>query len=128
MLFSTADWQAVQTRTGLPAFATTMQRLRQEVADFLDHPVAVPTEPGGYYHDYFCPDHGVQLHFDPASPQHHRCPLDNVIWQGERFDAAWRWFVNNRLAESALRLAVLWRLEGDPAHLAPVIQTLTGYA
>jgi hypothetical protein len=128
MLFSTADWQAVQTRTGLPAFATTMQRLRQEVADFLDHPVAVPTEPGGYYHDYFCPDHGVQLHFDPASPQHHRCPLDNVIWQGERFDAAWRWFVNNRLAESALRLAVLWRLEGDPAHLASVIQTLTGYA
>jgi hypothetical protein len=128
MLFSTADWQAVQTRTGLPAFATTMQRLRQEVADFLDHPVAVPTEPGGYYHDYFCPDHGVQLHFDPASPQHHRCPLDNVIWQGERFNAAWRWFVNNRLAESALRLAVLWRLEGDPAHLAPVIQTLTGYA
>ena len=128
MLFSTADWQAVQTRTGLPAFATTMQRLRQEVADFLDHPVAVPTEPGGYYHDYFCPDHGVQLHFDPASPQRHRCPLDNVIWQGERFDAAWRWFVNNRLAESALRLAVLWRLEGDPAHLAPVIQTLTGYA
>jgi hypothetical protein len=128
MLFSTADWQAVQTRAGLPAFATTMQRLRQEVADFLDHPVAVPTEPGGYYHDYFCPDHGVQLHFDPASPQHHRCPLDNVIWQGERFDAAWRWFVNNRLAESALRLAVLWRLEGDPAHLAPVIQTLTGYA
>ena len=128
MLFSTADWQAVQTRTGLLAFATTMQRLRQEVADFLDHPVAVPTEPGGYYHDYFCPDHGVQLHFDPASPQHHRCPLDNVIWQGERFDAAWRWFVNNRLAESALRLAVLWRLEGDPAHLAPVIQTLTGYA
>ena len=128
MLFSTADWQAVQTRTGLPAFATTMQRLRQEVADFLDHPVAVPTEPGGYYHDYFCPDHGVQLHVDPASPQHHRCPLDNVIWQGERFNAAWRWFVNNRLAESALRLAVLWRLEGDPAHLAPVIQTLTGYA
>jgi len=128
MLFSAVDWQSIQTRASLPAFAAVMHRLRQEVADFLDRPVTVPTAPGGYYHDYFCPDHGVQLHFDPASPDHHRCPIDNAIWQGERFDAAWRWFVNNRLAESALRLALLWRLEGNPAHLAPVIQTLTDYA
>ncbi|MCE7988657.1 MAG: hypothetical protein DYG89_46470 [Caldilinea sp. CFX5] len=128
MLFSDADWQSIQIHAGLPAFAAAMQRLRQEAADFLARPVTVPTAPGGYYHDYFCPDHGVQLHFDPASPQQHRCPIDNTIWQGERFDAAWRWFVNNRLAEGALRLAVLWRLEGNPAHLTPVIQTLTGYA
>ncbi len=128
MVLSNADWQSIQARAASPAFAAAIQRLRHEVADFLAHPVAVPTEPGGYYHDYFCLDHGVQLHFDPASPHHHRCPIDNAIWQGERFDAAWRWFVNNRLAESALRLAVLWRLEGNPAHLMPVVETLTGYA
>lgn len=128
MLLSNADWQAIQTRAALPAFAAVRQRLRQEVADFLAHPVAVPAEPGGYYHDYFCPAHGVQLHFEPATPHIHRCPVDAAIWQGERFDAAWRWFVNNRLAESAFRLALLWRLEGNPAQLAPVVRTLTGYA
>lgn len=128
MLLSAADWQAIQTRAALPAFAAVRQRLHQEVAEFLAHPVAVPTAPGGYYHDYFCPEHGVQLHFDPALPHTHRCPVDDAIWQGAAFDAAWRWFVNNRLAESALRLAVLWRLEGNAAHLAPVVHTLTGYA
>ena len=128
MLLSNTDWQSIQTRAGLPAFTAALQRLRAEVADFLARPVTVPTEPGGYYHDYFCPDHGVQLHFDPASPHHHRCPIDNAIWQGDRFDAAWRWFVNNRLAEGAIRLALLWRLEGNPAHLTTVARTLTDYA
>lgn len=128
MLLSNTDWQSIQTRAGLSAFGAAMHRLRSEVDDFLARPVAVPTEPGGYYHDYFCPEHGVQLYFDPAAPHTHRCPVDNAVWQGERFDAAWRWFVNNRLAESALRLALLWRLEANPAHLAPVVQTLTGYA
>ena len=128
MLLSNTEWQSIQARAGLPTFAAAMHRLRREVDDFLAHPVPVPTAPGGYYHDYFCPEHGVQLHFDPAAPHTHRCPVDNVVWPGERFDAAWRWFVNNRLAESAIRLALLWRLTGNPAHLAGVIDTLLGYA
>ncbi|MBX3011025.1 MAG: heparinase II/III family protein [Caldilineaceae bacterium] len=128
MLLSHSDWQSIQARAGLPAFAAARQRLQREVDDFLARPVAVPTAPGGYYHDYFCPDHGVQLDFAPEAPHAHRCPVDGAVWTGERFDAAWRWFVNNRLAESALRLALRWRLEGDPAHLAPVQQTLIDYA
>lgn len=127
-LLSDGDWQRIRQRAGLPTFAPAMQRLRAEVADFLARPVTVPAQPGGYYHDYFCPEHGVELRFDPAAPHGHTCPIDNRVWQGERFDAAWRWFVNNRLAESAIRLALLWRLEGDLAHLEPVIRTLIGYA
>ncbi len=127
-LLSDADWLALQQRADLPTFAAARARLRAEVSEFMAHPVAVPAEPGGYYHDYFCPEHGVQLHFDPAAPHTHRCPVDDKRWQGERFDAAWRWFVNHRLAEGAIRLALLWRLEGDPAHLAAVVHTLDGYA
>ncbi len=127
-LFSDADWQALQQRADLPTFAVARQRLRAEVAALMAQPLAVPDEPGGYYHDYFCPEHGIQLYFAPTTPHTHRCPLDNKLWPGARFDAAWRWFVNNRLAEGAIRLALLWRLEGNPAHLAAVIDTLTGYA
>ncbi len=127
MLLSNSDWQSIQRRATLPAFQPAMQRLHEEVAAFLAEPVKVPAEPGGYYHDFFCPEHGVQLVFDPASPLAHRCPVDSAIWRGERFDAAWRWFVNNRLAESMIRLAVLWRLEGQPEHLAWVVHTLTSY-
>lgn len=127
-LLSNADWQTIQLRASLPAFKAAINQLRSEVADFLAHPVHVPDQPGGYYHDYFCPDHGVQLRFDPDAPHLHRCPIDEQSWQGERFDAAWCWFVNNRLAESAIRLALLWRLEGNRDHLEAVISTLCGYA
>lgn len=127
-LLSDADWQALQARADRPTFAAARARLRAEVDAILAQPVAVPDAPGGYYHDYFCPEHGVQLAFDPATPHTHRCPIDNKLWTGERFDAAWRWFVNNRLAEGAIRLALRWRLEGEPAHLAAVVEILTGYA
>jgi len=45
----------------------------------------------------FCPDHGVQLIFNPATPTEHRCPVDHVAYHDQRFDTAWRWFVNNLL-------------------------------
>lgn len=128
MLISPAEWQTLQERTTLSTFRPAIERLRAEVADFLARLVAVQAQPGGYYHDYFCPQHGVQLVFDPASPRAHRCPVDNALVIGDPFDAAWRWFVNNRLAEGSIRLALLWRLEGNPDHLNTLIKILQDYA
>jgi hypothetical protein len=128
MLISPAEWESILQRAKLPAFAAAVQRLAREVAAFLAQPLAAPAEPGGYYHDYFCPHHGRELVFDPASPHHHRCPVDNQVWEGPRFDAAWRWFVNHHLAEGAIRLAVSWRLSGNPACLRRVGQILSDYA
>lgn len=127
MLIAPAEWKSIKQRARLPAFSAAVQRLRGEVADFLAQPLAVPAEPGGYYHDYFCPHHGKELIFDPASPAAHRCPVDNQTWQGERFDAAWRWFVNHHLAEGALRLAISWRLTEERGHLLRVTQILSDY-
>lgn len=127
-LLSAADWQSIQQRAALPQFALAFQRLRQEAASFASQPLAVQAEPGGYYHDFFCPTHGTQLFFDPTSPKAHRCPVDDAIWQGERFDAAWRWFVNNGLAESSIRMALAWRLDGNATYLKHVTQILLDYA
>jgi hypothetical protein len=128
MLISAPEWQEILRRTKLPAFQPAVQRLRREVADFLAQPSAVQAAPGGYYHDYFCPEHGVELVFHPAEPTSHRCPVDGEIWQGERFDAAWRWFVNNRLSEAAFRLALLGRLESNAAYIETAAKILSGYA
>jgi hypothetical protein len=128
MLTSPTDWQAIVQRARLPAFRPALERLHADVATFLAQPLAVQAEPGGYYHDYFCPEHGVQFVFDAASPTAHRCPLDQAIWREARFDAAWRWFVNNRLSEAAIRLALLGRLTGETQQVTRVQQILHDYA
>ncbi len=127
-LISDEQWPQVQRKAGLPQFAEALGLLRHEVDDFIARPVGVQALPGGYYHDYFCPQHAVQLIFEPDSPTLHRCPVDGATFSGEPFDSAWRWSVNNRLAESALRLAVLWKLEGEERNRQRVQEILLGYA
>lgn len=127
-LISDEQWPQIKHKAGLGEFAAAFEFLRHEVADFFDRPVGVQALPGGYYHDYFCPQHAVQLIFEPDSPTLHRCPVDGATFSGEPFDSAWRWSVNNRLAESALRLAVLWKLEGEERNRQSVQEILLGYA
>jgi hypothetical protein len=88
MLIPEERWTAIRRRARLPAFTAVIQRLQAESAGFEARPVAIPGEPGGYYHDYFCPEHGLQLTFDPAAPTEHRCPFDGARYRGERYDAA----------------------------------------
>ena len=127
-LISEGQWSQIRSKAGLPQFAAAVGLLREEVEDFFARPVGVQALPGGYYHDYFCPQHAVQLVFEPDSPTLHRCPVDGATFSGEPFDSAWRWSVNNRLAESALRLAVLWKLEGEERNRQRVQEILLGYA
>ena len=126
-LITERQWTQIRQKAGLPQFAAALQLLRHEVSDFSARPVDAPQLPGGYYHDYFCPQHAVQLIFEPDSPHVHRCPVDGATFSGEPFDSAWRWSVNNRLAESALRLAVLWKLEGEEPHRERVQDILLSY-
>ena len=121
-LISDRQWSQIRRNAGLAQFAPAPQLLRHEVQDFIARPVDVPQLPGGYYHDYFCPQHAVQLVFKPDSPRLHRCPVDGATFNGEPFDSAWRWSVNDRLAQSALRLAILWKLEGEDDYRQRVQQ------
>jgi hypothetical protein len=128
LLFTAAELGNLRRRATIPAFRPAVERLRGDVARADAMHLRVPERPGGYYHDFTCPDHGVELRFDPARPGEHRCPVDGARFSGERFDAAWRWFVNHHLAESTLRRAALWRTEGDDAQRAAVRDVLLGYA
>ena len=128
MLIPPSEWHSIRQRAQLPAFEAVMQRIRREVDEFLAEPICVPPGPAGYYHEYFCPEHGVQLIFDPVTPTEHRCPVDGETHSGPPYDAAWRWSANDLLARSALNLALLWRLEGNPDHLAHAAGILSGYA
>src|SRR3954469_10435058 len=107
-LLTAAERKRLAQRAHSAIFQSAVERLRRHAAAFLAMQLRVPERPGGYYHDYVCPRHGVELIFDPQGSRIHRCPADDVRWEGDRFDAAWRWFVNHHLAEASLRMAVLW--------------------
>ncbi len=54
--------------------------------------------------------------------------MDGEQFEGGKFDAAWRWFINHHLAEAALRLSVLWRVEGDTQYRDAARRILLDYA
>lgn len=132
--FPSAAWLAELRRRGAdPAFANA----RRALDDRLAHAHAVlpdlPSRQAGYYHDYFCPTHAVQLVFDPREPHRHPCPVDGEVFAGEPFDSAWGWSVNDLLSDAALRAAVRVAMAGGgpaqrDADLALVRHVLTGYA
>lgn len=118
-----AQARAADGRAG-PALA----RLRASAGQLATSGLTPPDEPGGFYHGYFCPDHAVELMFEPARPGAHACPVDGRVFAGEPYDSAWRWFVNHRLSVGAFELALLWRLDGDEEHRRRAAQILLGYA
>ena len=111
-----------------PAFLNAYRRLENEANAFLSEDMQPQDRPAGYYHNYFCPDHAVELAFDANSPNAHRCPRDGRVFSGEPYDSAWRWFVNNRLSEMAYRLALLWRLDANRVYLKRCREILLAYA
>ena len=111
-----------------PAFIHAYRRLETEAKAFLGEEMQPQDRPAGYYHNYFCPDHAVELVFDAGSPHAHRCPRDGRVFSGEPYDSAWRWFVNNRLSTMAYRLALMWQLNANKAYLARCREILLAYA
>jgi hypothetical protein len=127
-LMSEKHLEEVRGRCRDRNFEAAYQKLKEEAETFLSTPMAPPDKPAGFYHNYFCPEHAVELAFDPARPKAHRCPEDGRIFSGEPYDSAWRWFVNNRLSTMALGLGLMWRIDGDERCLSRLKEILLGYA
>ncbi len=109
------DWsKTVRAKVGLPAFTAALEALNARVKDYHDFLPPVPNQQAGYYHDFFCPDHAVQLSFDSQSPHRHTCPVDGAEFEGEPFDSAWLWSVNDMLSDAALKLSFRSHLKAGP--------------
>jgi len=131
--FPSAEWLAeLRGRGASPAFAAARAALDERVEGYHAVLPAIPSRQAGYYHEFFCPDHAVQLIFDPLDGHHHACPVDGVVFSGEPFDSAWGWSVNDALSDAALRAAVRRSLAhtpgGSAADAGLVRHVLLGYA
>ena len=126
-----SDWgERLRNRAKHPAFRSARVALDRTVGKYRNRLPEIPDRQAGYYHDYFCTDHAVQLVFDVGSPHRHRCPVDDRVVSGEPYDSAWRWFVNDALSDAALRISLrAYLYSGSCARdRRQVMEILSGYA
>ena len=128
LLMSQKRLGEVRDRCQDPNFEPAYLKLKEDTQKFLSISMEPPREKAGLYHNYFCPDHALELVFDSNEPKAHRCPHDSRIYSGEPYDSTWRWFVNNRLSTMTFKLAFMWRLDGKEEYLVRVKEILLGYA
>ena len=131
--FPSADWLAdLQARGPNPAFAEARAALDERTEGYHRVLPDLPARQAGYYHEFFCPVHAVQLVFNPLDGHHHVCPVDGVVYSGEPFDSAWGWSVNDALSDAALRASVRRALGHAPgradADAGLLRHVLLGYA
>lgn len=107
MSFFTPIWrQRLRNRLHDPAFDAAVRALYARTASYHSFLPPHPEQQAGYYHEFFCPEHAVQLVFNPHSPTRHVCPIDQTIFVGEPFDHAYLWSVNDVLSDAAFRFAL----------------------
>ena len=100
---------AARARASSLQFSGCLEFLQKTVQALRENDLQPSPHSAGWYHSYFCPEHGYPLNFDPRSPTEHRCPAGGEhVLVGPRFDGGWRWFVNDRLSRAAYRAALLW--------------------
>lgn len=107
-----------------PLAASLLGDLRAAV----ERPIEIPTVKAMLSRDGGrCPEHGVPLEFDPFAAHEHRCPVDGVVWRGERHDRWWLMGYQLWVAERAVHAAALAAL-GVDAALAPfAVRVLDAY-
>jgi len=110
-----------------PEFSAVIDRLMVIRENLIVHGIEPPDKQAGYYHNFFCREHGVQLLWTPGC-QVFQCPVTFHNVQGEPYFAASRWFENRRLADGAYQTAMLFRLTGDFTALDLTRDILTKYA
>ena len=127
MTLLTPEWSRdLRRRTSDPSFSAARKALDQRLAEYHRFLPQVPVRQAGYYHDFFCPEHAVQLIYDPRDPQHHVCPVDGAVHSGEPYDSAWRWSLNDMLSDAALKLAYRSHLAGGRGEQAQADRDLSG--
>ncbi len=102
--------------------------VKQNADDWLDTPIDPPLGPGGWSHDYVCPDDGARLKMRDDHPHDHLCPVCGKEWQGEKLDGNYRNSIHGRYASAARNLGLAYQLTGDARYGRQGAAILNWYA
>ena len=127
-LFSAATIeQAKREIESSPWAAAGWQALAQRVAAWQSPSSAIPTEGGGWIHNYICPEHWEPLTYDGHLPDQHTCPAGHDC-TGEKYEAAWRVWRHRQIADLAREAGLAYRVLGLADGRETAVSILNQYA
>lgn len=117
----------VKTRKNIEWKQSILDAMRARVDAGIQLPVAIPTQAGGWWHQFVCPEHELPLIFEPGASGRYVCPHGCVL-EGEDYDAAYRVFVHRHYASLARDAAVLYQMTGEERYFDASMDILNRYA
>jgi hypothetical protein len=110
--------------------AALQNELREELDAFsAGGGFRIPLEPGGWWHQYVCPEHHTELLFNPqeADAMQYECPHGCKL-EGEPYRGAWLVFKHQSLARYALQAAAVYSGTGEARYAELACTILEQYA
>ncbi|MFI3237059.1 MAG: heparinase II/III family protein [Lachnospiraceae bacterium] len=94
-----------------------LQTMKEETEKFCANFHDSPSKLSEWGHNYFCPVDGERLIFDLDKPHEHECELCHTVYQNQTFDNVWTYFYRNQAILTLMKLAVLYKMDGNQEHL-----------
>lgn len=96
----------------------TVDILKAELDQVIERKLDVPVEPGGWWHQYVCPEHHTELMFDSleADCSSYRCPYGCEV-EGEPYRGAWLVFKHQAMARYVLQSAAVYAGTGEQVYV-----------
>lgn len=109
--------------------ASVLEHLQKELDSVMASPLDIPVEPGGWWHQYVCPEHHTELLFDPneADAQQFNCPYGCKL-HGEPYRGAWLVMKHQSYARYALQAAAVYAGTHDERYAKWSMDILLRYA
>ena len=94
----------------------TVDILKAELDQVIDRKLDVPVEPGGWWHQYVCPEHHTELMFDPLEADCAPIVVPMVAkWRGT-VQGAWLVFKHQAMARYVLQSAAVYAGTGEQVY------------
>lgn len=86
----------------------------------------IPTQSGGWIHNYICPTTWLPLIYDGDKGNLHRSPVGDRV-EGDIYDEAWLAWRHRQFADMAREVALAYLVTHKPAYLAEVERIILAY-
>ncbi|HEX7057937.1 MAG TPA: heparinase II/III family protein [Bacilli bacterium] len=109
--------------------ARSIEQLKTELDHVFARGVSIPAEPGGWWHQYVCPEHHTELRYDPAEDDARvfHCPYGCRLTD-DKLRGAWLVFKHQETARNALGAAAVYAATADVRYAELAKTILVRYA
>ena len=127
--FSDEDKATIRTSAKTRWGKQIIAELDKQVREHRKHPLTVPQEEGGHYHDYFCPVHNLLFTFRWDKPLAHYCSACDKEWSGNnRYDWAWIYQIHMFNNDYLYQSMYLYLATGNRKYVNYIRDMLLDYA